>query len=139
MKFGKTIGDFTPIVCDNFSKFNIFLFNVKIASDKYIHNGKHYVLVDCTSFIDTLTKINEFARTKFSNFSSCFDSHNNTIVVKLPFRYNRYQINWKGLSTSGDILDQAYCNIDIQLVGITTSLSKCFCSFKCISFGVLQT
>ena len=135
MKFGKTFGTFTPLLEDSYGKIFFKFFNVKLISDIYQNSDKHYVDLDCSSFITCINNIDNFAQTNFPNHINSV-SPNNTIRVKLPFRYNRYQIQWENLSTSGDIKANNYCNITIQIMGITkTDNDNSFCSFKCVSFN----
>ena len=81
--------------------------------------------------------VDELARKRFRDTSPSINGAGN-VLVKLPFRYNRYSIHWVDLSSSEDLAAGTRCAIQAELAGFMLYNGNWTPSFKCIRFETLD-
>ena len=73
-----------------------------------------------------------------SKLSTCVPcTRNGTLFVKVPFRYGRYQLKYKGLSTSDDFVAGKKVHCTVELSGVKQEGATHTCCFKLVEFEAI--
>ena len=105
--------------------------NLKCITDVLIIDKKRYIRVEVKDgLLDFLCKLSNFCSNKFDNFTSIVT--NDSISVKLPFRYNKYEIKYIGQASSDDLKDGSNIKCTIEVSGVVQSKYSSMCTFKLI-------
>ena len=107
----------------------VFTSEVICDSDIFEHDKKKYIRVrvgDVT--LQFLNSLNCSCSNFFSKFIPIIN--NRSLVVKLPYRYKRYQISYSGLASSDDFFTDNKIRATIEVAGVVIQPYSAFCSFK---------
>ena len=82
-----------------FDKFSIHLPNSTFASDVIIHNKKHYIKVNIDDEQKNRFHSIDKLGTTLGFYKNSIEA-DSIIFIKLPYRYNRYELKWIELTNS---------------------------------------
>lgn len=108
---------------------------VTVCSDIFHIEKRRYVLVSPHD-TNTLNSIESELAKKLSADVRLFDD-NNAVLLKLPYRYNKYEIQWKGLANSLSFTKGNTLHIGISLVGLLVADEVMTPCFKCESVAII--
>ena len=133
MKFGKTIAGACKLYTDAGSPLRIDAHNVTFASDVLILDNRRYIKMHVT---DSLLEFIQDLESKCADHNTAYASslHDNTILVKLPFRYNRYMISYTDATSQLLAHGKTAACVTVELCGLVTLQSgRITCSYKMIA------
>ena len=133
MKFGKMHNGACKVYDDKNSCIAFSIYNPTFASDVIIMNNYRYIKLKIdNSSLNHITMIESMCKEHCSAYTSAI--HNDTILVKLPYRYNRYMIDYQNCTSELFGRDKTAASVTIELCGIVTlSSGMITSSYKLLS------
>lgn len=111
-----------------------FLCNVTCSSDIITKDNKMYLNLHINESKENLIYgFNDFCKQYISNFKSFIND--DKIFVKLPFRYNRFEVEYSNFLTSECFKLNETFNCQLKFCGILKVENSQTCVFKLVSIG----
>ena len=115
-----------------------FTSELQCVSDVLVLDKKRYIRLKIEGgLLEFLRTLDNYCNNNFEKFSSSIS--NDTILVKLPFRYNKYEIDYIGQASSDDFRDGALIKSTIEVTGVVMNKYSSMCTFKLTKLGVVQS
>ena len=121
----------------NYAKYDNISINLNdtiIASDIIKHQNKHYIKINIeSSGCDHIFNLIDTLGNTLGNYNECVT--NNILFIKLPYRYNRYEIHWVDLTNSDILKCNSKCDMIIETAGFIKINDAWTACFKCLSIN----
>ena len=103
--------------------------NCKCTSDINIVTNKHYIRLELSdSLLQFVQELDSFCKREIFGYRSMIDQ--GSILVKLPYRYKRYEIDFNNLSGSDVLVKDSVVSGTLEGVGVFQHESAYLFSFK---------
>ena len=111
----------------------VFSSSALCSSDIFTIKNKYYIRLQFNdpATIQFLASLDFSCESQFPDFKSSLTNH--SILVKLPFRYKRFQIHYSGTASSENLSLNSLVSVTVSVCGIVDSS---FCSFKLTSLSL---
>lgn len=122
--FKKLTWDNSPLILDVVDTFCL--------TDIFQLEGKHYFrLKPHGSLVDYITRIDDFCDSQCQNYSRIISSDG--ILVKIPYRYKKYEVLYEDGANSGNIKSGNIINCSLAVLGVFSTQNITTCAFKLTS------
>lgn len=116
--------------CDHF-----ILNDVTLASGIIQCDHLRYLNINVHQYGSLFQSLDSEIKSKLSQCASC--TNHGKLFVKIPFRYGRYQVKYKGLSTSDDFVAGKKVHCTVELSGLKQEGETHTCCFKLVEFEAI--
>ena len=114
-----------------------FTSELQCVSDVLVLGKKRYIRLKIEGgLLEFLKSLDSYCINTFEKFSSSIS--NDTILVKLPFRYNKYEIDYVGQASSDDFRDGELIKSTIEVTGVVMNKYSSMCTFKLTRLDVVD-
>ena len=109
-----------------------FSAELKCVSDVNVLGNKRYIRIEVTGvLLEFLKSVDNYCFNNFEKYTSTIS--NNSILVKLPFRYKKYEINYINQASSDDLYEGSHIKATIEVTGVYLSKYTSMCTFKMLT------
>ena len=106
-----------------------FTTNVVCITDILDINGKKYIRLQLEGGAsEMLHNLDTYCSNMFSTYTNTII--NESILVKIPYRYKRYEIRYITPASSDDLVEGARIKANLTVAGLYFTGTNCTCSYK---------